>query len=144
MAPAGRRWSRVALRQISVALVAGLAAGVGLQRGPFEQPVAVHLRCVGADWLSFGVAPLALIVVGVIACLVPGATGGAKRIRSGVAADLLRPPVPPPPFVGAGAAVQAALRVPESSSQHRPSPGFYQRAIGPPVSGAARHRYGTD
>jgi ABC-type antimicrobial peptide transport system permease subunit len=62
---------RVALTQISVALLAGLAIGVAMAMA-LSNNLAPFLYGVPAtDWLSFGVAPLALIAVGIAACLVP-------------------------------------------------------------------------
>ena len=61
----------VALRQMAIAMAAGLGIGVaasaGLSNslGPFIYGVAAR------DWLSFSLAPLLLIVVGLIACVVP-------------------------------------------------------------------------
>ena len=76
---------RVALSQISVAIVAGLLLGVALAMGlsnnlsPFLYGVAAH------DWLSFGVAPVVLLIVGVIACVVP-----ARRVAQTDPVQILR------------------------------------------------------
>ncbi len=62
---------RVALKQISVALVAGLAVGFALAIA-LSNNLSPFLYGVSAtDWLSFGVAPIVLILVGVAACVVP-------------------------------------------------------------------------
>ena len=61
----------VALKQMSIAMLAGLAMGLAASAGlsnsltPFVYGVSTR------DWLSFGLAPLVLIAVGVIACVVP-------------------------------------------------------------------------
>jgi len=61
----------VALKQMSVAIAAGVAIGLALSAGlanqltPFVYGVSTH------DWISFGVAPLVLVIVGTIACVVP-------------------------------------------------------------------------
>ncbi len=76
---------RVALRQISVALVAGLATGVALALG-LSNNLSPFLYGVSAtDWLSFGIAPLALILVGLVACLVP-----ARRVAQTDPVQVLR------------------------------------------------------
>jgi len=61
----------VALKQTSLAIAAGVAIGLALsaalsnQLTPFIYGVSTH------DWISFGVAPLVLVMVGTIACVVP-------------------------------------------------------------------------
>ena len=76
---------RVALQQISVAMVAGLLIGVGLafalsnNLAPFLYGVSTN------DWLSFGIAPLVLLIVGVIACVVP-----ARRVAQTDPVQVLR------------------------------------------------------
>jgi predicted permease len=76
---------RVALKQISVALVAGLAVGLAAAIG-LSNNLAPFLYGVSAtDWLSFGVAPLALIVVGITACVVP-----ARRVARTDPVQVLR------------------------------------------------------
>lgn len=61
----------VAVKQMSVAIAAGVAIGLALsaalanQLTPFIYGVSAH------DWISFGVAPLVLVIVGTIACVVP-------------------------------------------------------------------------
>ena len=76
---------RVALKQISVAMVAGLLIGVALAFGvsnnltPFLYGVSTN------DWLSFGIAPLVLLIVGVLACVVP-----ARRVAQTDPVQVLR------------------------------------------------------
>jgi ABC-type antimicrobial peptide transport system permease subunit len=61
----------VALKQTGIAMIAGLmigvAASVALSNNlaPFVYGVSTR------DWLSFGVAPLVLVIVGTIACVAP-------------------------------------------------------------------------
>jgi putative ABC transport system permease protein len=61
----------VAIKQISAAIVTGLVLGIGLaialsnNLAPFLYGVATN------DWLSFGVAPVVLLLLGVAACVVP-------------------------------------------------------------------------
>lgn len=60
-----------ALKQMSLAMAVGLATGLAVaaalsnQLAPFVYGVSTR------DWLSFGVAPAVLAIVGVIACVVP-------------------------------------------------------------------------
>ena len=76
---------RVALQQISVALAAGLAVGLAMAVG-LSNNLAPFLYGVPAtDWLSFGVAPVALLVVAVAACLVP-----ARRVARTDPVQVLR------------------------------------------------------
>jgi ABC-type antimicrobial peptide transport system permease subunit len=61
----------VAVKQIGVAIVAGLAIGIAAAFG-LSNNLAPFLYGVPAtDWLSFGVAPIVLLLVGVAACMVP-------------------------------------------------------------------------
>ena len=75
----------VALKQTSVAMLAGvaigLAASVALSSNlsPFVYGVSTR------DWFSFGVAPIILIAVGVIACIVP-----ARRVAQTDPGTVLR------------------------------------------------------
>jgi predicted permease len=61
----------VAIKQISAAIVSGLVVGIGLaialstNLAPFLYGVSTN------DWLSFGVAPVVSLLVGVAACVVP-------------------------------------------------------------------------
>jgi len=76
---------RLAVRQVSVAMVAGLMIGVGLalalsgNLSPFLYGVSSR------DGLSFGLGPIALIAIGVIACVVP-----ARRVARTNPVDVLR------------------------------------------------------
>jgi predicted permease len=75
----------VALKQISVALMAGLALGLGLAIA-LSNNLAPFLYGVSAtDWLSFGVAPLVLIVAGALAGIVP-----ARRVARTDPVQVLR------------------------------------------------------
>ena len=75
----------VALKQIGVALFAGLAIGVAMAIA-FSNNLAPFLYGVSTtDWLSFGVAPVALVIVGVIACVVP-----ARRVAQTDPVQVLR------------------------------------------------------
>ena len=75
----------VALKQMSIAMIAGvvigLAASAGLSNNlsPFIYGVSAN------DWLSFGLAPLVLLIVGVIACIVP-----ARRVAQTDPVQVLR------------------------------------------------------
>ena len=75
----------VALKQVSVALIAGVAIGLGAsaalsnQLSPFVYGVSTR------DWLSFGVAPLALLAMGIAACVVP-----ARRVAQTDPIQVLR------------------------------------------------------
>lgn len=60
-----------ALRQIGVAILAGLALGMALAT-TLSNNLAPFLYGVStSDWLSFAVAPIVLLLVGVGACIVP-------------------------------------------------------------------------
>jgi predicted permease len=75
----------VALKQVSVAMLAGLAIGLGAsaalsnQLSPFIYGVSTR------DWLSFGVAPVALLLMGIAACVVP-----ARRVAQTDPVQVLR------------------------------------------------------
>ena len=75
----------VALKQMSIAMIAGLAIGIAASAGlsnnltPFIYGVSTH------DWISFGVAPLVLVIVGTIACVVP-----ARRVAQTDPVQVLR------------------------------------------------------
>jgi ABC-type antimicrobial peptide transport system permease subunit len=61
----------VAVKQIGVAIAAGLAVGLALAIA-FVNNLAPFLYGVSAtDWISFGVAPIVLIAVGIAACVFP-------------------------------------------------------------------------
>jgi hypothetical protein len=75
----------VALKQIAVALFAGLAIGVAMAIA-FSNSLSPFLYGVSAtDWLSFGVAPVALMIVGIAACVVP-----ARRVARTDPVQVLR------------------------------------------------------
>ena len=75
----------VALRQIGVALFAGLAIGVAMAIA-FANNLSPFLYGVSTrDWLSFGVAPVALVIVGIAACVVP-----ARRVAQTDPVQVLR------------------------------------------------------
>lgn len=75
----------VALKQVAVAMIAGLTIGVAASAGlstnlsPFIYGISTR------DWLSFGIAPLVLVLVGVIACVVP-----ARRVAQTDPVQVLR------------------------------------------------------
>lgn len=76
---------RVAVMHLSVAMIAGMAIGLAASAAlagrlsPYIYGVSVR------DWVSFGAAPLALMVVGVIACTAPvrrvGRTDPVEALR---------------------------------------------------------------
>ena len=76
---------RVALKQMGIAMIAGLVIGVAASAAlsnnlePFVYGVSTR------DWLSFGVAPIVLLIVGVIACVVP-----ARRVAQTDPVQVLR------------------------------------------------------
>lgn len=75
----------VALRQIGVALVAGLAIGMAMAIA-FSNNLSPFLYGVSTtDWLSFGVAPVALMIVAIAACVVP-----ARRVAQTDPVQVLR------------------------------------------------------
>ena len=75
----------VALKQIGVALLAGLAVGLAMAIA-FSKNLSPFLYGVStSDWLSFGVAPVVLLIVGVVACVVP-----ARRVAQTDPIQVLR------------------------------------------------------
>ena len=76
---------RVALKQMSIAMIAGLVIGLALSAGlsntlsPFVYGVST------LDWISFGVAPIVLLIAGVFACVVP-----ARRVARTDPVQILR------------------------------------------------------
>jgi putative ABC transport system permease protein len=76
---------RVALKQMGIAMIAGLMIGVAASAAlssslaPFVYGVSTR------DWLSFGVAPLVLVIVAVMACAVP-----ARRVAQTDPVQILR------------------------------------------------------
>ena len=75
----------VALKHVAVAMIAGLviglaaAAALSNQLSPFIYGVSTR------DWLSFGVAPVALLLMGIAACIVP-----ARRVAQTDPVEVLR------------------------------------------------------
>lgn len=75
----------VALKQMGIAMMAGLAIGVAASAAlsnnlaPFVYGVSTR------DWVSFGLAPIVLLIVGVIACVVP-----ARRVAQTDPVQVLR------------------------------------------------------
>ena len=62
---------RVALSQVSAAIVAGLVIGIAAA-AMLSKSLAPFLYGVSTrDWLSFGVAPIILVIAGALACIVP-------------------------------------------------------------------------
>jgi putative ABC transport system permease protein len=76
---------RVALKQMAVAMLAGLAIGLAISAGLSNQLSPFIYGVSTRDWLSFGVAPLILIVAGVLACIVP-----ARRVAQTDPVQVLR------------------------------------------------------
>ncbi len=75
----------VALKQIGVAMIAGLAAGVALAAGLANNLSPFLFGVSTTDAVSFVIAPLMLIVVGVAACIVP-----ARRVAQTDPVQVLR------------------------------------------------------
>ena len=75
----------VALKQMALAMIAGVVIGLGASAvlsnnlSPFVYGISTR------DWLSFGIAPLVLVLVGVIACVVP-----ARRVAQTDPIQVLR------------------------------------------------------
>jgi ABC-type antimicrobial peptide transport system permease subunit len=75
----------VALKQVAAATIAGLVAGLAAAAllsnnlAPFIYGVSTR------DWLSFGIAPLLLLLMGVAACVVP-----ARRVAHTDPVQVLR------------------------------------------------------
>ncbi len=76
---------RVALKQISVAMSAGLLIGVALAFGLSKNLTPFLYGVPATDWLSFGAAPLVLVIVGIAACIVP-----ARRVAQTDPVQVLR------------------------------------------------------
>jgi hypothetical protein len=75
----------VALKQMAVATVAGLIIGVMTAAGLSNNLASFVYGVSTRDWLSFGLAPLVLVLVGVIACVVP-----ARRVAQTDPIQVLR------------------------------------------------------
>lgn len=75
----------MALRQMGVAMIAGIAIGLAISAGlsnnlsPFIYGVSTR------DWLSFAVAPIVLLIIAAIACIVP-----ARRVAQTDPVQVLR------------------------------------------------------
>jgi putative ABC transport system permease protein len=75
----------VAIKQVGIAIVAGLVLGMAAAIG-LSNNLAPFLYGVPAnDWLSFGVAPIVLLLVAIAACVVP-----ARRVAQTDPAKVLR------------------------------------------------------
>ena len=74
---------RVAVTQMAVAMLAGLAIGVAISAALSDQLSPFVYGVSTRDWLSFGLAPLVLIAVGVIACIVPARRVARDRSNHG-------------------------------------------------------------
>ena len=75
----------VALKQMAIAMIAGLSIGVAASMelsnnlAPFVYGVSTR------DWVSFGLAPVLLIIAAMIACVVP-----ARRVARTEPIQVLR------------------------------------------------------
>jgi predicted permease len=76
---------RVALKQMSVAMVAGLAIGLAASAGLSNSLAPFVYGVSTTDWISFGVAPVILLIAGTIACIVP-----ARRVALADPVEVLR------------------------------------------------------
>jgi ABC-type antimicrobial peptide transport system permease subunit len=75
----------VALKQMGIAMIAGLALGIAASAGLSNNLTPFIYGVSTRDWMSFGVAPIVLIVVGTIACVVP-----ARRVAQTDPVQVLR------------------------------------------------------
>lgn len=75
----------VALKQMAIAMLAGLAIGLAASASLSNQLTPFIYGVSNRDWLSFGLAPIALLLVGVIACVVP-----ARRVAQTDPVQVLR------------------------------------------------------
>lgn len=75
----------VAVKQMAIAMIAGLVIGV-VSAAALSNNLASFVYGVSTrDWISFGVAPVVLVIVGVIACIVP-----ARRVAQTDPIQVLR------------------------------------------------------
>jgi predicted permease len=75
----------VVLKQIGVAMIGGLAAGLALAMA-LSNNLSPFLYGVSAgDWISFGVAPIVVVIVGIAACIAP-----ARRVAKTDPVQVLR------------------------------------------------------
>jgi putative ABC transport system permease protein len=75
----------VALKQMGVAMIAGLAIGLGASAALSNNLTPFVYGVSARDWISYGVAPIVLLMVGVIACVVP-----ARRVAQTDPVQVLR------------------------------------------------------
>lgn len=75
----------VALKQMSVAMIAGVAIGLAASAGLSNNLASFVYGVSTRDWISFGIAPIVLILAGAIACIVP-----ARRVVNANPVDVLR------------------------------------------------------
>ena len=75
----------VALKQTAIAMFAGLAIGLTASAALSNNLTPFIYGVSTLDWLSFGVAPLVLIVAGALACIVP-----ARRVARTDPVQVLR------------------------------------------------------
>jgi putative ABC transport system permease protein len=61
----------VALKQMSVAMIAGLAIGLAASAALSNNLTPFIYGVSTRDWWSFGIAPIVLLIAAVIACVVP-------------------------------------------------------------------------
>jgi putative ABC transport system permease protein len=75
----------VALKQMAIAMIAGLVIGIAASAGLSNNLAPFIYGVPARDVMSFGLAPLLLVIVGVIACVVP-----ARRIAKTDPLQVLR------------------------------------------------------
>jgi predicted permease len=75
----------VALKQMSAAMIGGLVIGLVASAGLSNHLAPFIYGISTRDWLSFGVAPIVLLTVGAIACIVP-----ARRVAQTDPVQVLR------------------------------------------------------
>ena len=75
----------VALKQMGIAMIAGLTVGVAASAALSNSLTPFIYGVSTRDWLSFGLAPIVLVIVGVIACVVP-----ARRVAQTDPVQVLR------------------------------------------------------
>jgi predicted permease len=75
----------VALKQMSVAMIAGVIVGLAASAALSNNLAPFIYGVSTRDWLSFGVAPIVLLIAGAIACVVP-----ARRVAQTDPVQVLR------------------------------------------------------
>lgn len=75
----------VALKQMAIAIGAGVVIGIAASAALSNQLTPFIYGVSNRDWLSFGVAPIVLLIVGVIACVAP-----ARRVAQTDPVQVLR------------------------------------------------------